>query len=74
MGFWSDLGSNILDAAKSGIKAAEEKTAKWQSLKMKYQSKSDEELMDIIKGRGFMGSTTDEKVAASSVWKERHGQ
>jgi hypothetical protein len=70
---WGELGRKALKAAKSGWDAGVEWTQKMQALKSQYQSKSDEELEEIIKDHGFFGPSEDERRAAMMVWKERHG-
>lgn len=67
MGFWDTVGS----VAKGVTQAVNEKNEKLQSLKSQYEHKSSSELRNIINDDGVFGSSSDEKMAARWVLRQR---
>jgi predicted transcriptional regulator len=78
MGFWNKLGEVSYKTAKFLGNTAtvvsnsiEQKAGELKELKQEYEQKSDEELLQIIKSKGFTGSTESEKGVARKVLRER---
>lgn len=67
MGFWDTAGK----VAKGAYNALEEKSAEIAAIKARYQSKSSQELQEIIQGTGFFSATSMEKRVAMVILKER---
>ncbi|MBR2514865.1 MAG: hypothetical protein IKE45_12825 [Halomonas sp.] len=78
MGFWNKLGKvsyktakflgNTATVVSNGI---EQKAGELKELKKEYEQKSDEELLKIIKSKGFTGNSDSEKGVARRVLRER---
>lgn len=78
MGFWNKFGEvsyktakfigNTATVVSNGI---EQKAGELKELKQEYEQKPDEELVNIIKSKGFTGNSESEKGVARRVLRER---
>lgn len=67
MGFWDTAGN----VANGVVGAIAEKGEELRKLREGYESKSDDELIKVVKDDGFFGPSSMEKAVARQILKSR---